>query len=155
MSESLRLIALNDEDLAILSTHLQDAVLKVRDMAYLRETKRFALVAARFDWLSTSCGKAERCATGLHFERVLKAAITGFNLADADRCLNLLDIRFSPQDAPAGQVILTFSGGAAVKLDVECLETQMHDLGPRWPAKATPGHCLEETPEEQDQPKPA
>lgn len=155
MSESLRLIALDDEDLAVISMHLQDAVLKVRDMAYLPKTKRFALVAARFDWLSTSCGKAERCATGLHFERVLKAAITGFDQADGDRCLNLLNIHFAPQDVPAGQVILTFSGGAAVKLDVECLETQMHDLGPRWPAKATPGHCLDDAPAEQDQPKHA
>jgi hypothetical protein len=155
MSQSLRLIALDHEDLAVVSTHIQDAVHKVRDMAYLPKTKRFALVAARFDWLSTSCGKPERCATGLHFERVLKATTTGFDQADADRCLNLLDIRFSSLDAPAGQVILTFSGGAAVKLDVECLETQMHDLGPRWPAKATPGHCLDETPEEPDLPKSA
>ena len=155
MSQSLRLIALDDEDLAVVSTHLQDAVLKVSDMAYLPKAKRFALVAARFDWLSTSCGKAERCATGLHFERVLKVAVTGFSQAENDRCLNLLNIEFSPLDAPAGQVILTFSGGAAVKLDVECLESQMHDLGPRWPARATPGHCLDEELAELGQSKPA
>jgi len=150
MSESLRLIALDDEDLAILSTHLQDAVLKVGDMAYLPKAKRFAFVAARFDWLSTSHGHAERCATGLHFERVLKVSTTGFSQTDEGRFLNLLDIHFTPQDLPMGHVILTFSGGAAVKLEVECLEIQMHDLGPRWPAKATPGHRLDEDSPDQD-----
>ncbi|QXX73246.1 DUF2948 family protein [Methylovirgula sp. HY1] len=144
MSEPLRLIALDEEDLAVISAHLQDAVVKVKDMAFLPQTKRFALLAARFDWLSVDSGKKERCATGLHFERVFKAAVKGFDQADGDRCLNLLSIRFFPEDAPAGQVILTFSGGAAIQLDVECLEAQMHDLGPRWPAKAQPGHCLDE-----------
>jgi hypothetical protein len=147
MPEPLRLIALDEEDLSVVSTHLQDAVLKVRDMAFLPKTKRFALVAARFDWLSMSAGKPERCATGLHFERVLRAAITGFDQSDGNRCLNLLSIQFVPLDPPTGQVVLTFSGNAALRLDVECIEAQMRDLGSRWPAKATPGHCLDEDPE--------
>ncbi len=148
MSEPLRLIALDEEDLAVISAHLQDAVVKVKDMALLPQTKRFAMLAARFDWLGIGSGKKERCATGLHFERVLKAAAKGFDQTAGDRCLNLLSIRFLPGDAPAGQVILTFSAGAAVQLDVECLETQMHDLGPRWTAKAQPGHRFDETPNE-------
>ncbi len=148
MSEPLRLIALDEEDLAVISAHLQDAVVRVKDMAFLPQTKRFALVAARFDWLGLATGKKERCSTGLHFERVLKAAAMGFDQTAADTCLNLLSIRFLPRDAPAGQVILTFSAGAAVKLDVECLEAQMRDLGPRWQALAQPGHRLDEPPDE-------
>ncbi len=148
MSEPLRLIALDEEDLAVVSAHLQDAVVKVKDMAFLPQTKRFAMLAARFDWPSAALGKKERCAAGLHFERVLKAALAGFDQRAGDTCLNLLSIRFFPRDAPAGEVILTFSGGAAVKLDVECLEAQMHDLGPRWTAKAQPGHCLDESSDE-------
>ncbi len=149
MSEPLRLIALDEEDLAVMSAHLQDAVIKVKDMAFLPKSKRFALLAARFDWPGIVSGRKERCFSGLHFERVLKAAAMGFDQTAGDRCLNLLSIHFTAHDAPAGQVILTFSGGAAVKLDVECLEAQMRDLGPRWAAKAQPGHCLDETPEEQ------
>lgn len=145
MSEPLRLITLDEEDLAVVSAHLQDAIVKVKDMAFLPQTKRFALLAARFDWPGITSGKKERCCTGLHFERVLKAALTGFDQSAGDTCLSLLSIRFFPNDTPAGQVILTFSGGAAVKLDVECLEAQMHDLGPRWAAKAQPGHCLDES----------
>jgi hypothetical protein len=148
MSEPLRLIALDEEDLAVISAHLQDAVIKIRDMAFLPQTKRFALLAARFDWAGIEKGKMQRCYTGLHFEAVQKAALTGFEQSAGETCLNLLSIHFTAHDAPAGDVILTFSGGAAVKLSVECLEAQMRDMCTPWPAKAQPGHAIDESPGE-------
>jgi Protein of unknown function (DUF2948) len=149
MPDPLRLIALDAEDLAIISANLQDSVIKIGDMAYLPRTKRFALVASRFDWLGSSDGKNERCQTGFHFERVLKVTRTGFDQTAADEKLNLLSVIFTPTDAPAGQVTLTFSGGAGVRLDVECLEAQVHDLGPRWTCTACPAHELTEAAEKQ------
>jgi hypothetical protein len=113
-------------------------------MAYLQLAKRFAFVADRFDWLCCAGGSNERCQTGLHFERVLKVARTGFDQGKTDTRLNLLSIVFNPTDAPAGQVTLIFSGGAALRLDVECLEVQMRDLGPRWKARAQPDHPLDD-----------
>jgi hypothetical protein len=145
MPQCLRLIALDDEDLAIISANLQDSVIRVADMAYLPRTKRFALVAARFDWVCAASGSNERCETGLHFERVLKVARSGFDQTAAETRLNLLSIGFRAGDPPAGQVILTFSGDAAVRLDVECLEAQLRDLGPRWKAKGQPGHPIEDS----------
>jgi Protein of unknown function (DUF2948) len=149
MPDSLRLIALDTEDLAIISANLQDSLVKVADMAYLPRSKRFALVAARFDWVAAAEGKNERCRAGLHFERVLKATCTGFDQNAKDTCLNLLSVVYSAKDAPAGQVTLTFSGGGAVRLDVECLEAQVHDMGPRWAATACPAHQLDDAAESQ------
>ena len=146
MAGSLRLIALDEEDLEIISANLQDAVIRIGDMAYLPRSKRFALVASRFDWVCAETGSKERCQTGLHFERGLKVARSGFDQGAAGTPLNLLSIVFRPTDPPAGQVVLTFSGGAALRLDVECLEVQMRDLGPRWKAKAQPGHPLDDVP---------
>jgi hypothetical protein len=80
----------------------------------------------------------------MHFERVLKVARLGFDQHDAGIVLNLLSITFDETDAPAGQVTLTFSGGAAIRLEVECLEAQMRDIGPRWKAKGQPGHQLDD-----------
>jgi hypothetical protein len=145
MPELLRLVALDSEDLAVISANLQDALVKTADMAYLPPTKRFVIVAARFDWVRAAAqGAMERCRAGLHFERVLKVARMGFDQQDAGLVLNLLSIAFTETDAPAGQVILTFSGGGAVRLDVECLEAQMRDIGPRWKAKGQPGHQLDD-----------
>ena len=46
----LKLIALDAEDLRVLSCHLQDAVIRVEDMAYIKDEMRFAALASRFDW---------------------------------------------------------------------------------------------------------
>lgn len=143
-SERLRLLAMDEEDLAVVSAHLQDAAVRVGDMAYLQRERRFALLAARFDWLAPSCA---RCRTGLHFEDVRRASITGFSPGETERVLNLLSVGFTPGEAPAGTIILTFSGGAAVRLEVDCLEAQMRDLGPRWAAQHRPGHRLDDEPE--------
>src|ERR1700691_1907429 len=97
MPEYLRLIALDEEDLAIISANLQDAVIRVGNMAYLPRAKRFAFVADRFDWVCCAgSGNNERCQTGLHFERVLKVARHGFDQAATDTRLNLLSILFEP-----------------------------------------------------------
>ena len=139
MTTPLRLVALDPDDLAVLSANLQDAQIAVADMTYLPRSKRFAVVGKRFDWVKAGAGGCERCSTGFHFERVLRVARTGFEQTGGG-VLNLLAVDFEPTDAPAGHVRLTFSGGAAVRLEVECLEAQMRDLGPRWPCDKQPAH---------------
>lgn len=144
----LGLIAMDTEDLAILSANLQDAVIRVGDMAFLPQVHRFALVACRFDWVAAEEGRMERCRTGLHFDRVEKVARTGFDQSETDTMLNLLSISFDSAEEPGGSVLLTFSGGAAIRLFVECLDAQMHDMGPRWTTPRKPGHAICDGPEE-------
>lgn len=140
----LRLVALDEEDLAVLSANLQDTQIAVGEIAFLPEQKRFALAGKRFDWVKAAAGGCERCATGLHFECVLGVSRSGFIQDEPSRVLNLLAIEFEPTDTPAGRITLTFSGGAAVRLDVECLEAQMRDLGERWPCGNKPAHPVDD-----------
>ncbi len=102
--------------------------MRVGDMAYLPQMRRFALVVSRFDWPSLARGACERCQTGIHFERVLRVRHTGFDQR-ADTVLNLLAISFTPGDPPSGTVTLVFAGGGAVRLDVECVEAALSDMG--------------------------
>ena len=154
----LKLIALDAEDLGVISTHLQDAVLRVADMAYLPKDKRFAAVANRFDWgkavgaVTPSVGVSKKSAkksagferrrAGLRIERVLAAKVSGLDLKDSRATLALLAVTFAPNgpDVPDGDVTLTFSGGAAIRLSVECLEIEMADLGAAWSTKRSPDH---------------
>lgn len=136
----LRLVAMDGDDLAVLSAHLQDAQIHVRDLAYLPAQRRFALAGKRFDWVKAASGGCERCEIGLHFECVLAVTRTGFAQNEAERLLNLLAVEFEAKNAPGGDVRLTFSGGAAIRLEVECLEAQMRDLGERWPCDCRPAH---------------
>jgi len=137
----LKLLAQDEEDLAILSAHMQDALVRVGDMTFLPKPRVFALVGSRFDWVAAVHGVRQRRQVGLHFDRVLKASRKGFEQARPDDVLNLLSMAFAVTDAPAGIVDLVFSGGGAVRLEVECLEGQLRDLGPRWQTTLQPGHA--------------
>jgi Protein of unknown function (DUF2948) len=142
----LKLIALDAEDLSVISAHLQDAVLKVGDLAFLRRQKKFVAVANRFDWMDAiaKSGAGDkryaRRRAALRFERVLGAQVQGLDLKKKDAVAELLAIRFEPGDIPKGQVILDFAGGGAIRLDVECIEAELRDLGPMWQAKSRPRH---------------
>jgi hypothetical protein len=144
MSE-LKLIALDAEDLSVLSAHLQDAVLRIADIAYLPREKRFAAIANRFDWLAAGDGKAgggtyARRRAAMRFERVLSAQLHGIDLANKSAVLALLAISFDPAEVPEGNVTLHFADGAAIRLHVECIEAELKDLGPVWQAKSKPQH---------------
>jgi len=143
------LLALDSDDLGVIAVNLQDALIRVADMAYLPRSQRFALVAARFDWIASAAARkaghpcCERCHTGLNFNRVFKVSCLGFHQKDRHLVLNLLDIRFKQTDSPAGYVELVFSAGRALRLYVECLEAELRDLGIRWKAKSAPDHQIE------------
>jgi hypothetical protein len=141
--DKLKLIALDEEDLAVVSSHLQDAVLRVGDMAYLPSKKRFAAVLNRFDWekaVRGANGDFERRRAALRFDRVLKAKLKHFKPRAQDRVLSLLAVSFEPGAPPGGYVRLTFSGDASILLEVECIEAELKDLGPAWSARSKPKH---------------
>ena len=141
MSETLlRLVAFDSDDLDVISANLQDSLVKVGEMAFLPHSRQFAFLAARFDWVGAASGRLERCRTGLHFDRVLKVSCSGFSPRDHTTILNLLRIGFRETTAPAGEIDLIFSGGCALRLQVECLEARLSDQGERWKAKCAPGH---------------
>lgn len=139
----LRLQALDPEDLAFLSAHLQDAAVRVGDIAYLKEKRRFALVAARFDWEAGA--RPERCAAVLHFDAVRAVRCLRVPRDDKEAILALLTILYDAQGAgPEGQIRLIFSGGAVIALDVDSIEAQLSDTGPRWRISSRPSHKLDE-----------
>lgn len=139
----LKLVALDEQDLEIVSAHVQDAVVKVGDLEFQASLKRFALAMNRFAW-ETKTGffrpKYERRRTMLHFDRVLSAKLHGISRTKPDEVLELLAIRFLPTDHPAGTIELVFSGEAAIRLEVECIEARLTDTGTAWQASSRPIH---------------
>jgi hypothetical protein len=141
----LRLQAFDAEDLNLLSAHLQDALLRICDLAYLPNQQRFVLSASRFDWAAEAEGRFERCQSALHFEWVRHVRYCGVARERPDSVLELLTMAFEPgETAPEGRIRLIFSGGAVILLEVECIEAQLTDLGPRWPVCGRPTHNLDE-----------
>lgn len=145
--ERLRIIALDAEDLAILSAHAQDAVLKVKDIHWLSGDRHFVLAMNRFVWEGSAVAswrKREyvRRRAALHLARVAKVQSTGIGRDQPEAVLNLLAIRFEPGESPSGEVVLEFAGGAAIRLFVEVLEAELTDLGSAWSTPHAPRHVL-------------
>ena len=71
--DQLKFVVLDDEDLAVVSAHLQDAVLKVSDVMWRPQEKRLVLALNRFDWESAQADRPayRRRRAALRFERVL------------------------------------------------------------------------------------
>ena len=142
--QPLKLTALDADDLAVISAHMQDAVLTVGDIRLLSGRKKLALVANRFDWEGGEGEGAARRRTGLQFARVRRVRSQKIRRDAPEAVLSLLAIRFTPgEHPPEGEVELTFSGGGALMLDVECIEAAMQDLGEAWATHSVPRHGLD------------
>ena len=140
----LKFIALDSEDLAVVSTHLQDAVVRSSEVLWRPEEHRLVVALNRFDWEAATTRSPEyrRRRAALRFERVLSCKCKGLKPpAGEDAVLNLLSVEFTQTDEPAGIVTLHFSGGGALRLEVECLEAELADLGPTWTTATCPAHA--------------
>jgi hypothetical protein len=142
----LKLIALDEDDLKVLSANLQDAILTVEDMTFLPKERRFAAVMKRFNWLGADEKRGgngsgyERRACALRFENVKHAQLRNLALDRPGDALELLAIAFEPSDPPSGLVTLIFAGQAAIRLHVDCIEAELRDLGPCWLTSCRPSH---------------
>ncbi len=134
----LKLMALDSEDLSVISSCCQDAVLKIGEMNYLAKEKRFVMTLNRFAWEKENA--KERRRSVLHFERVNSVKLQGLNREEADLVTSLLAITFEETDAPGGVLELIFAGDGAVRLDVECIEAQLSDMPAAWEASSIPSH---------------
>lgn len=151
--QPLKLRAEDAEDITVLSACLQDATLRAADMAWQPKQHRFALVLNRFRWEDEKNADAKkrliridphiRVAAGLHFDGVLNVKTSGIDRKDGKAVLELLSILADPLEDAAAQLTLVFAGGAAVKLDVECIDAQMQDIGTPFPVRRAPQHKVD------------
>jgi hypothetical protein len=139
----LKLLALDEEDLKIVSAHVQDAVMKVGDLDFIAASRQFVVPMYRFAWekdATASKPQPERRNSVLHFDRVLAAKLAGISRGKSDEVLSLLAITYAATDTPAGTVDLVFAGGGTIRLEVECIEARLVDLGGAWEATSRPAH---------------
>lgn len=143
--DRLKLIALDEEDLGVVSAHVQDAVGHARALEYRPGEATFSAALNRYVWERDSgvTGRRrtpERRRALLRFASVRGARHQNFQ-PGSDQTLSLLALRFEPKDGgPEGAVELVFSGGATIRLDVECIEARLVDTDAAWAAGGRPDH---------------
>jgi hypothetical protein len=148
-ADELKLVALDKDDIAVVSAHVQDSLVRITDIFWQPRDHRFVLALNRFDWMSAADAEARsdtsnrdyrRCRTALRFERVNACKCRNLDQTDKTARLNLLAVEFAESDPPGGVVSLIFSGGGMIRLDVECLEAELADLGEVVSAALCPDH---------------
>jgi hypothetical protein len=151
MTTALRLRAIDALDLSVIAAHLQDAVAQMRDVGYQKDQRRFAILFNRFMWEDVEAEKGRaakadknapyrRVRSALHFDTVQRVQAQGLRLANSEAVAALLTLAFEPKGEIGGTVKLTFAGGGAIRLDVECLDAWLTDISAPWSTKNKPGH---------------
>ena len=143
--DQLKLAALDQEDLEVLSAHLQDAVMTVADIRYLPKEKKAVFVMNRFVWDKEADKRSkehERRRAALSFARVTSMKVQNIQQEARGAVLELLAVTFEPGEDPSGRIQLAFAGGASLMLEVECIEAQLADLGAAWSTPNLPQHDL-------------
>lgn len=143
-SAALRLRAEDDQDLAVISACLQDALVAVRDLAYVSEDQSFLLVANRFRWEDGVASSFDdpghqRTLCGVTFNGVSAVSYSGFRRSENRRILSLLAIRTGGEG-----ILLEFSGGAAIRLEVTHIQCHATDIGEPWPTPWQPRHDVDD-----------
>lgn len=143
----LNLGALDEEDLRVISTLVQDAVFPASEMKWMPSERRFALLLNRFRWEDMKTAQtrgrgAERVQSLLVVDNVQKVASQGVARDDADTILSLLSIGFEPDEDGTGSITLTLAGDGGIRLEVEAVEVTLKDVTRPYlaPSRATPAH---------------
>ncbi len=144
--DPLKLVALDEEDLKIVSAHVQDAIVKVADILWSPREGTFIVPMNRFAWEETQGSRRrsgnQRHRSVLHFDKVRAARSIGVTPGDPEAVLSVLAVLFAPGDAPAGAINIVCSGDVTLRLEVDYIEGRLTDLGAAWSASMRPKHRL-------------
>ena len=141
--KNLKLIARTEEDLRVVSAHLQDAIVNVNDIANLKKNKILLLQLNRFMWEDGEKGvfrKNKRIRTVLKFENVIKVNSKNINQVKKDKFLDFLTIETNKMTDNNYEMKILFAGGSIVKIISEVIEVTLDDQGDAWVTKNKPKH---------------
>ena len=139
----LKLIARTDEDLKVVSAHLQDSIANISDVANLFKNRMFLMQLNRFMWEDVEKGvfrKNKRIRTILKFENVIKVHSKNINQSKKDKFLDFLTIETNLMPDNNYEMKIVFAGDAIIKVISEVIEVTLDDQGEAWETKNMPRH---------------
>ncbi len=142
-AKNLKLIAKTDEDLKVVSAHLQDSIVNVSDIANLKKNKIFLMQLNRFMWEDVEKGvfrKNKRIRTIIKFENVIKVHSKNINPTKKDKFLDFLTIETNKMPDNNYEMKILFAGDSIIKVISEAIEVTLDDQGEAWVTKNKPRH---------------
>ena len=142
-AKNLKLIARTEEDLRIISAHLQDSIVSIENIASLKKNRIFLMQLNRFMWEDVEKGvfrKNKRIRTILKFDNVVEVNSKNINQKSKDKFLDFLAIECSQIPDENYEMKLIFSGDSVIKIVAEVIEVALDDQGEPWDTKNKPKH---------------
>ena len=141
--KNLKLIAKTEEDIKVVSAHLQDSIISVADIASLKKNKIFLMQLNRFMWEDVEKGvfrKNKRIRTILKFENVLTVDSRNINQLKKDKFLDFLAIETNITPDNNYEMKIIFAGDSVIRVISEVIEVTLDDQGDAWDTKNKPKH---------------
>ena len=142
---NLKLIGKNKEDLRVISAYIQDSIVNVRDIVFLKKNRYFIMMINRFMWEDAEKGvfrKNKRIRCAIKFEKVLEAKVKNINQKNKNRLLECLAIKCNLLKNENHEMKIFFAGDGVITLLVESIDLMLQDLGEPWNVKYTPIHKI-------------
>ena len=139
--KNLKLLANSEEDLRVISAHLQDSITQVKNIAHLKKNRIFLIQFNRFMWEDIEKGvfrKNRRIQSVLKFDNILDVFSKNINQKKSDRFLDFLAIETKCLSDKSYQIKLNFAGGILIKLNAELIECFLEDQGDSWETRNKP-----------------
>ncbi len=136
--EPLSLLAMDEEDLGVISAALQDAIAHVGDIIFEPNSKRLTVVFNRYRWEANG---GSRVRSALQLGYVQSVQVRNVRRTPKDAAIDLLSLDFkSGAEVPAGSLVMTFAGGGNLRAEVECIDAVLADVSEPWPTRRRPAH---------------
>ena len=142
---NLKLIGRNQKDLKVISAYLQDSIVTVKDMVFLRKNKTFIMIINRFKWENVErevLSENKRIRSAIKFEEVFRVKSKNINQKNKNRRLEILAIKCKEIINRNYEIKIFFAGDGIITLIQETIDIIMHDLGVSWNVKYAPKHKI-------------
>ena len=141
----INLIGKNQKDLKVISAYLQDSIVTVKDIVFLKQNRTFVMIVNRFMWEGTEKGtfkenKRIRCA--VKFEEVIKVESKNINQKNKNKPMECLAMKCSSSTDRTYKTMIFFAGNGIITVISESIEVVLQDLGKPWSAKHIPRHKI-------------
>ncbi len=141
----INLIGKNQDDLRIISAYLQDSIVTVKDIVFLKQNRTFVMIVNRFMWedaekIDSRKNKRIRCA--VKFEEVTKVESININQKNKNKPMECLAIECSASNDQTYKTMIFFAGNGIIALISETIEIVLQDLGKSWSTKHIPRHKI-------------
>ena len=144
-SDNLKLVGKSMEDLNTISAYLQDSIVIIKDIIYLKSNKIFIMLVNRFMWEDAEKGffrKSKRIKSAVRFEDVIDVKSYNINQKNKNKSLELLAIKITKNLDDNYKLKFFFSGGNLITIIVENINAVLNDFGEAWNTKYTPVHKI-------------